>query len=103
MSWRGVFASLSLSSGQGGCRQTSVYDELVSSLDIVATAAAAAGISLPMDRVYDGLNVVPYLAGEQVSPVRTLFWRWFGLGPDGPPFSQKYDLGYAPWAAQAGH
>src|SRR4029079_4359868 len=22
---------------------------------------------------------------EQVSPQRTLFWRWFGLGKDGPP------------------
>ena len=62
-----------------------VYDDLVSSLDIVATAAAVAGVALPTDRVYDGLNIVPYLAGEQVSPVRTLFWRWFGLGPDGPP------------------
>jgi arylsulfatase A-like enzyme len=74
-----------------------VYDDLVSSLDIVATAAAAAGISLPMDRVYDGLNVVPYLAGEQVSPVRTLFWRWFGLGPDGPPGSLN-----AIWAVRSG-
>ena len=57
-----------------------VYDEPVSSLDIVATAAAAAGISLPTDRVYDGLNLIPYLAGQQVAPPRTLFWRWFGLG-----------------------
>src|SRR5437870_8958993 len=65
-----------------------VYDDLVSSLDIVATAAAVAGISLPTDRVYDGLNIVPYLAGEQVSPVRTLFRRQFGLGPDGPPGSE---------------
>ena len=57
-----------------------VYDDPVSSLDIVATAAAAAAISLPTDRVYDGLNIMPYLAGEQISPQRTLFWRWFGLG-----------------------
>jgi arylsulfatase A-like enzyme len=64
-----------------------VYDKPVSSLDIVATAAAAAGISLPADRVYDGLNIVPYLASEQVSPPRNLFWRWFGLGPTGPPGS----------------
>ncbi len=60
------------------------YDEPVSSLDIVTTVAAAAGVPLPADRVYDGLNVIPYLAGEQVSPKRTLFWRWFGFGPDGP-------------------
>ena len=64
-----------------------VYDALVSSLDIVPTAAAAAGVSLPTDRVYDGLDILPYLAGQQVSPERTLFWRWFGLGPDGPPGS----------------
>ena len=74
-----------------------VYDDLVSSLDIVATAAAAAGISLPTDRVYDGLNIVPYLAGEQVSPERTLFWRWFGLGPDGPPGSRN-----TIWAVRSG-
>jgi arylsulfatase A-like enzyme len=52
----------------------SVYAEPVSSLDIVATAAAAAGVQLPTDRVYDGLNIIPYLAGEQISPQRTLFW-----------------------------
>ena len=61
-----------------------VYDAPVSLLDVVSTAVTAAGISLPTDRVYDGLDIVPYLAGEQASPERTLFWRWFGLGPDGP-------------------
>jgi arylsulfatase A-like enzyme len=60
------------------------YDQPVSALDIVPTVAAAAGVSLPTDRVYDGLNVLPYLAREQVPPQRTLFWRWFGLGPTGP-------------------
>jgi len=62
----------------------SVYDDPVSALDIVATAAAAAGVPLPTDRVYDGLDIVPYLAGEAVAPVRTLYWRWFGLGSAGP-------------------
>ena len=62
-----------------------VYDEPVSSLDIVATAAAAAGVQLPADRVYDGFNLIPFLAREQVAPPRTLFWRWFGLGASGPP------------------
>lgn len=74
-----------------------VYDDLVSSLDIVATATAAAGVALPTDRAYDGLNIVPYLAGEQVSPVRTLFWRWFGLGPDGP-----YGADTTIWAVRSG-
>jgi arylsulfatase A-like enzyme len=64
-----------------------VYDGMISSLDIVPTAAAVAGVPLPTDRVYDGLNVLRYLAGEQTAPQRTLFWRWFGLGKNGPPGS----------------
>src|SRR5205807_4134927 len=63
------------------------YNQPVSALDIVPTAAAVAGVSLPTDRVYDGFNLIPYLAREQVAPPRTLFWRWFGLGASGPPGS----------------
>jgi arylsulfatase A-like enzyme len=86
----------------------SVYNEPISSLDIVATAAAAAGVQLPADRVYDGLNVIPYLAGQQISPQRTLFWRWFGLGASGPPadpFGAPGILGGSPgtiWAVRSG-
>ena len=61
-----------------------VYNDVVSSLDIVATAAGVAEVPLPLDRAYDGLDILPFLTGEQVSPVRTLFWRYFGLGPDSP-------------------
>src|SRR5205823_1099479 len=61
-----------------------VFDQPVSSLDIIASAAAAAGVSLPTDREYDGLNIIPYLSGEQPMPGRNLFWRVFGLGNDGP-------------------
>ena len=74
-----------------------VYQKPVSSLDIVPTAAAAAGVSLPTDRIYDGLNMIPYFAGEQVGPDRTLFWRWAGLGSDGPPGS-----GDTIWAVRSG-
>ena len=63
------------------------YDQPVSALDIVPTVAAATGVPLPTDRVYDGLNVIPYLAREQVASPRTLFWRWFDLGASGPPGS----------------
>ena len=74
-----------------------VYQKPVSSLDIVATAAAAAGVSLPTDRIYDGLNIIPYFAGEQVGPDRTLFWRWADFRPDGPPGS-----GDTIWAVRSG-
>ena len=65
-----------------------IYDQPVSALDIVPTAAAVAGVALPTDRNFDGLNVMPYLSGRQVAPERTLYWRWFGLGEEtGPPGS----------------
>jgi Arylsulfatase A and related enzymes len=76
---------------------SSTYHNPVTSLDIVATVAAATGISLPTDRVYDGLNIVPYLTGNRVSPHRTLFWRDLDLGPDGPPRSN-----YTIWAVRDG-
>ena len=64
-----------------------VYNQPVSSLDIASTAAAVAGVSLPTDRVYDGINLIPFLTGQQLSSERSLFWRWFSLGPTGPPGS----------------
>jgi arylsulfatase A-like enzyme len=74
-----------------------VYQKPVSSLDIVPTAAAAAGVSLPTDRIYDGLNMIPYFAQQQLGPDRTLFWRWAGLGSDGPPGSED-----TIWAVRSG-
>ena len=50
-----------------------VYDEPVISLDIFATATAAAGLE-PRD--VDGVNLLPHLAGEaEAPPHEFLFWR----------------------------
>ena len=52
-----------------------VYDKPVISLDVAATAVAAAG--LPKDHILDGVNLTPFLKGEQTSsPHERLFWRW---------------------------
>ncbi len=52
------------------------YPEVVSSLDILPTMAAAANITLPTDREFDGINMLPALSGE-IEPVkeRLLMWR----------------------------
>jgi len=64
MSWPGVI--------QPGSR----YAAPVAHVDIFATAVAAAGGTLPRDRVMDGVNLLPYLSGEaQGRPHRTLYWR----------------------------
>jgi arylsulfatase A-like enzyme len=53
------------------------YNGIVSSLDLLPTFAAAAGIQLVKDREFDGVNLVPYLNREQeVLKKRELLWRW---------------------------
>lgn len=51
-------------------------DPPVTSLDIFATSLALAGVPLPTDRPYDGVNLIPHLAGEvAAAPHERLFWR----------------------------
>ena len=55
------------------------YDQPVSSLDVFATALAGAGIAMPTDKKYDGVNLVPNLAGAvKTPPHQRLFWRMPG-------------------------
>lgn len=59
----------------GGTR----FDAPVAHIDIVPTAAAAAGAALPADRVIDGANLLPFLTGSVAGlPHEALFFR------DGP-------------------
>ncbi len=51
------------------------YDQPVINLDVAATAAAVAG--LPHDPALDGVNLTPYVTGQnQSAPHQHLFWRW---------------------------
>lgn len=54
-----------------------VYPHPVSSLDIFATASAAAGASpAPKDRMMDGVDLAPHLAGHTLQPPHeVLYWR----------------------------
>jgi uncharacterized sulfatase len=52
------------------------YAKPVSHMDIYATAAGIAGAALPSDRVMDGVNLLPYISGENHGdPHPHLFWR----------------------------
>lgn len=52
-----------------------IHDKPVISLDVGATAVALAG--LPHDDKLDGVNLIPFLTGENKSaPHQTLYWRW---------------------------
>lgn len=53
------------------------YDQPIIQLDVLPTALAAAGIDLPPDAKFDGVNLLPYLSGENQSPPHdTLYWRF---------------------------
>jgi arylsulfatase A-like enzyme len=47
---------------------------IVTSLDILPTALAAAGVAAPTDKPFDGLNLLPLLQGESTQQPRNLFW-----------------------------
>lgn len=56
----------------------------VSSLDILPTAAALAHAKLPTDRVYDGVDLLPFLDGRDPgTPNPRLYWR------DGVDFAMR--------------
>lgn len=65
-----------LASWPGKLPAAATYDPPVTSLDIFATALALAGVPMPSDRPYDGVNLIPHLAGEAAAaPHERLFWR----------------------------
>jgi len=53
-----------------------VYDQPVISLDIFVTIASMIGAALPADRVFDGVDLLPYISGQKAgAPHDRLFWR----------------------------
>ena len=54
----------------------SSYQHPVSTLDVFPTVVAAAGGELPVDRSMDGVNLLPYVSGQDGDmPHEALFWR----------------------------
>ncbi len=61
-----------------------VYNMPVSSLDILPTAVAAAGMAIDPEWRIDGVNLLPYLSGQNTNaPHDALFWR-FNFPKDKP-------------------
>ncbi len=60
---------------KGRLRSGQVSDEPVISLDVAATALAAAGVEIP--KGFDGVDLVPHLDGKNTRPPHdALFWRY---------------------------
>ncbi|MGI9271348.1 MAG: sulfatase-like hydrolase/transferase [Woeseiaceae bacterium] len=53
-----------------------VYDNPVSTLDVFPTVIAAVGGELPQGKALDGVDLLPFVSGEQgAEPHQSLFWR----------------------------
>jgi len=60
----------------GSAHTNKVYQEPVSSLDIFTTIAAVTQTRLPAGRIYDGVNLLPFIEGKADSvPHNTFYWR----------------------------
>ena len=60
----------------GRMAASSRYPYMVSALDIFATSIAAAGIEMMPERALDGVNLLPYMMGEnEMPPHEYLFWQ----------------------------
>ena len=52
------------------------FEKPVGHVDLFGTAAAAAGADMPKDRVMDGVDLVPFAAGQAAGdPHQSLYWR----------------------------
>ena len=52
------------------------YKQAIHHIDLFHTIAAAAGAAVPTDRKLDGVDLMPYILGENTdAPHQTLFWR----------------------------
>ncbi|MFR9651787.1 MAG: sulfatase-like hydrolase/transferase [Rikenellaceae bacterium] len=65
---------------KGAIHPGTVYDKTISSLDIYATVATAAGVDVSkVKNPLDGVDLIPYLSGkDKGNPHTTLFWRVIG-------------------------
>jgi arylsulfatase A-like enzyme len=89
---------------KGRIEPGSVYDAPVSLMDIFATSVAAASGQFPGDRIYDGVDLLPFITGENTDqPHETLYWRadfnravrregWKGIMNEKHGTRQLYDL-----------
>lgn len=59
---------------KGVLPENQVNDTMISAMDILPTALAAAGIKIPAEMNVDGKNIMPLLNGEKQQPHQYLYW-----------------------------
>ena len=51
------------------------YPHAAATFDLTASMACAAGVALPKERRFDGMDILRCVAANEPPPARTLFWR----------------------------
>ena len=76
--WEGGYRVPFVVQWAGTLDKGKVYDQPVSSLDIFGTIAAISGAAISPERPLDGVNLIPYLKGEQkTAPHSAIYLRKF--------------------------
>lgn len=73
--WEGGLRVPCLVRWPGKVPKEAVSDAFLTSLELVPTFAAAAGVSLPETTIYDGFDMLPILQGKRASPRHEMFWK----------------------------
>ena len=82
--WEGGHHVVGVASWKGMIKPGQVSRALVSSLDFLPTFASLAGVQLPSDRVYDGMDITHVLLHGATTAHETLFHpHGFGTGFEG--------------------
>ena len=62
---------------KGHLPEGKIFSKRVSAMDIFATSCAAANVTMPDDRKIDGVNLMPFLSGDNsvTNPHDALYWK----------------------------
>lgn len=72
--WEGGFRVPGIVRWPGVVPEGQVTADMASTLDLLPTFAAAAGVQLPKDRKYDGSNLLPWMKGLAPPPRKEFFY-----------------------------
>lgn len=78
--WEGGIRVPCIARWPGRLPANQVSGQVGITMDWTATIAQLAGATAPTDRPFDGVDLTPFLSGQQPPAARTLFWR--RVGPD---------------------
>ncbi len=91
MTWEGGMREPAVAWWPGVISPGSTTDAITSTMDLLPTALAMAGLEFPDDRILDGRNILPLLRGESVEQIHDAYFYYRG--------ATLYAVRKGPWKA----